>query len=678
MQTGTLLLIILAGLIALAIAWFQYFYRPRTGGKFYLILAFLRFLAVFGVLLLLINPSIVKTVYNLEKTDLVVLLDNSSSVNSTNANSEIAEISRRFGQSRELSDRFNLNVHSFGTSLNSRDSLSFDEKITNISKTLGGVEDVYGRNNTTVVLATDGNQTYGPDYEFYGRNGTLPIYPVVVGDTTRFEDLRIDKVNTNRYAFLKNKFPIEVFTSYQGERKASALLTISMEGQQLYRERLDFSPDQKSHLSNALIEASAVGTKNISVALQPLENERNKLNNRRVAVVEIVDEKTEVVIVSSIPHPDIGALSKAITSNEQRSVTVRKPDVSLSELEEADLFILFQPNASFRRIYDFISKKAVNTWTITGPKTDWGFLNGMGGGYEKNSYQQDEEVTAVVNSGFSFFDISDFSVEDFPPLETSLGEVLITRPYETLLGQVIKGVEINEPLLAILSSGQQKQAVLFGEHIWKWRMQSYRNEGSFENFDQLIGKLLRYLTATKPNSRLSLEYSNSYASGSGGALFTATYFDEAFIFDPNATISLRVKQKEDTSLNEIPMLLKKGYYEADLSALPAGEYQFTVMVSDSEVTRSGQFRILDFDVEQQLLSSDYRKLERLSKASGGALYFADQLGALMDDLQQNDRFAPIRKSDQNVVSLIDFRILLGIIVLALAAEWLLRKYNGLI
>ncbi|MEM7381505.1 MAG: VWA domain-containing protein, partial [Bacteroidota bacterium] len=500
MQTGTLLLIILAGLVALAVAWFQYYFKPRPVGRLYLILAFLRFLAVYGILLLLINPSFVKTAYSLEKTDLVVLLDNSSSVNSTNAGEEITEISENFNQNKELSDRFNLNVHSFGTALNTRDSLSFDEKITNISKTLGGVEDVYGRNNTTVVLATDGNQTYGPDYEFYGRNGAVPIYPVVVGDTTRFEDLRIDRVNTNRYAFLKNKFPIEVFTSYQGERKVSALLTVSMEGRQVFRERLEFSAEQKSHLSNALIEASGVGTKSIGIALQPLENERNELNNRREAVVEIIDEKTEVVIVSSISHPDIGALSKAITSNEQRSVIVKKPDVPLNELEEADLFILFQPNSSFRRIYEYISQKAVNTWTITGPKTDWSFLNGMGGGYEKNSYQQDEEVTAVVNPGFSFFDISDFSVEDFPPLETSLGEVLITRPYETLLGQVIKGVEINEPLLAILSSGQQKQAVLFGEHIWKWRMQSYRNEGSFENFDKLIGKLLRYLSANKPNS----------------------------------------------------------------------------------------------------------------------------------------------------------------------------------
>jgi len=50
---------------------------------------------------------------------------------------------------------------------------------------------------------------------------------------------------------------------------------------------------------------------------------------------------------------------------------------------------------------------------------------------------------------------------------------------------------------------------------------------------------------------------------------------------------------------------------------------------------------------------------------------------LIDNLLADAQFVPTQKSNQNVVSLIDFRILLAIIVMALTTEWFIRKYNGL-
>jgi len=55
---------------------------------------------------------------------------------------------------------------------------------------------------------------------------------------------------------------------------------------------------------------------------------------KKLLALEVLDEKTNVVIVSSILHPDIGALKKAIESNEQRLVSIYKPDVDLSRLEK--------------------------------------------------------------------------------------------------------------------------------------------------------------------------------------------------------------------------------------------------------------------------------------------------------------------------------------------------------
>ena len=64
--------------------------------------------------------------------------------------------------------------------------------------------------------------------------------------------------------------------------------------------------------------------------------------------------------------------------------------------------------------------------------------------------------------------------------------------------------------------------------------------------------------------------------------------------------------------------------------------------------------------------------------NSGNLYFTDQVPKLLEELESNPQYVPTQTSNQNVVSLIDFRILLALIALTLAAEWFIRKYIGLI
>jgi hypothetical protein len=253
---------------------------------------------------------------------------------------------------------------------------------------------------------------------------------------------------------------------------------------------------------------------------------------------------------------------------------------------------------------------------------------------------------------------------------------MINKSHETLITQRIKGIDMNEPMLALMTSSPEREAVLFGENIWKWRMQSYRDSQSFDSFDEFMGKLVLYLTTNKSKNRFSIDYRPVY-EGSNQAKFTAVYFDAAYTFDSNATILLQLKQKDEAASMEIPMLLKNGYYEADLTGLTAGEYAFTASVENEDLEESGNFVILDFDLEQQFLSSDYRKLQRFSSATMGHSYPQSQTARMVTDLLAADRFVPTQKSEQNVVPLIDFRYLLGIIVTALSLEWFIRKYNGL-
>ncbi|WP_276166880.1 vWA domain-containing protein [Zobellia alginiliquefaciens] len=675
MNTQTILFIILAAIVSLVLVLFQCFYKNKRKDKLSVALAFLRFITFFSGFLLLINPKFTKNEYTTEKANLLVLKDNSSSMASSKL--AIEKTIESLKESDELNKRFSLTEYNFGAELKDNDSLTFAEKNTNISKALSALKEVYSATNSAIVLISDGNQTLGRDYDFQSEQQQFPVFPIAVGDTTRYEDVAISQVNTNRYAFLKNKYPVEIYISYTGSEKVSVPIQVSLNGKTVFRQTLSFSDTHTSEVVNPLLEANSIGAKNLQVSVGALKNERNVANNKRTVVVEVIDEKTNIALVSSLLHPDLGAIKKSIESNGQRSVTIMKPNAGAKELEEVDLFILYQPNGSFKNLFSYIEKKQANTFTITGPKTDWNFLNRVQKKYTKNSYNQEEEVFAVLNSGFGLFGSGEFTVDDFPPLQSSLGDIVLHGKNDILLTQKIKGVDLNQPLLAVFEANGKRDAALFGENIWKWRVQTYGNLQSFQNFDDLIGKLVLYLATNKSRQRLTLDYENVYA-GSNEARISATYFDKAFVFDANAEIVLKLKKSKTKAVTEVPMLLKGSYYEADLSNLQAGTYDFSATVKKDNLSKTGSFTILDFDVEKQFLATNDTKLNRLAENTGGRLFYPNQNSDLIQTLSNDNRFLPTQKNKQNVVSLIDFRLLLGLMVIALAAEWFLRKYNGLI
>lgn len=112
--------------------------------------------------------------------------------------------------------------------------------------------------------------------------------------------------------------------------------------------------------------------------------------------------------------------------------------------------------------------------------------------------------------------------------------------------------------------------------------------------------------------------------------------------------------------------------------MPSGTYDFTVSVKNSSLQKSGRFTILEFDVEKQLLTTNVDKLDRLAKSADGQVFFPENIQELMSLLEGEQRFVPTQTGRENVVSLIDFQILLAIIAISLAAEWFIRKYIGLI
>ncbi|WP_047546262.1 hypothetical protein [Psychroserpens sp. Hel_I_66] len=677
MQTQTITFIIIAGIIALSLALFQYAYKSKLKGKRAWILTALRFVTYFSIFLLLINPKFDSVTYYNEKPNLVVAVDNSESINYLNQSQNTSELIETLKSSEALNDNFNVEFYNFGKELQQSDSLSFDDKQSNLALVFERLSEVYNNSISPTLLISDGNQTYGNDYAYMTKRYKQSVFPVILGDTTTYTDLKLQQLNVNRYAYLKNKFPVEVIATYNGNTSVNTELRISAGNTTVFSKPLTFSKEQTSQIVNFTLPANRVGVTSYRAQVLPLDNEKNTINNVKNFAVEVIDQKTNVAIVSDVLHPDLGALKKSIESNEQRNAEILSSTEFLAKSGEFQLVIVYQPTNNFRSLFSEIDKLKLNKIVVAGSKTNWSLLNQLQSNYKQELTNQSEEYQPSLNQNYGTFIIDDLSFGEFPPLSGEFGETSFTVPFETILYKTINGNQIDEPLLATFEINDKREALLVGEGIWRWRAQAFINENSFNTFDNFIGKLVQYLSTNQRRTRLNVNYESFY-NGNENVRIIAQFFNKNYEFEDNANLNITLKNKDTEETKSFPFVLKNTNYEVDLSGLESGDYSFTVKVNDENISKSGELKILEYNVEQQFLNANVSKLESLANSSDGKSYFIDDTSTIIDDLINDSRFATIQKSTKKVVPLIDWKYLLALIALSLAAEWFIRKYNGLI
>ena len=381
MTTQTVLYIIIAIIISILLAVFMYGYKTKFSKSTKWIYGSLRFVTIFSVLLLLINPVFKTETFSIIKPKLPILIDNSESISELNQSLNVSDFVASLKSNKDLNEKFELSFYTFGNEFKINDSLTFNEKNTNISEALSLINQLFKDEVAPTILVTDGNQTLGDNYEFSSINFKNRIYPLVIGDSIKYLDLKIEQLNANRYAFLRNNFPVEIILVYQGSKNITTEFEVKKGTTTVYKENIVFTKNDKTKILKFTLPASSVGFQKYTAQINPITEEKNKINNSKQFAVEVIDQSTNVLIVSDIVHPDIGAIKRAIESNEQRKVTIKKPFEALSILNDHQLIILYQPNPSFTNIYSKINKLNKNTLVFTGQQTDWYFLNNIQDNY---------------------------------------------------------------------------------------------------------------------------------------------------------------------------------------------------------------------------------------------------------------------------------------------------------
>jgi hypothetical protein len=402
----------------------------------------------------------------------------------------------------------------------------------------------------------------------------------------------------------------------------------------------------------------------------------NPYKNSKNFAVEVLDQKKEIAIISDVSHPDLGAIKRAIESNAQRKVTIVKPNL-INDLKKYNVLILYQPNASFRKVFEANKNLKINTFIVTGMATDYNLLNQMQSDLEFKLTNKKENFTTSFVTNFNLFAQSDIQFSQFPPLENPFGKITEKESVNTLLKAKVNGIEVGNPILTFSEKGISRNAYLLGENSWKWRMECFVLNQSYEKYDLFIDKIIQYLSTNSAKKSLLVEHESFYNSGETIEIF-AQYFNKSYELEENANLSITLTNKNTKSTKNYNFSKANNGYQAIFDGITPGNYMFQVKETTSNASYNGTFEVLDFDVEKQFVNPDVSKLQQLANQNNGEIIYPNQIEKLLQKLLQKDTYLPVEKTIIKNSPLIDSLWLLIIIVVSLTIEWFTRKYNGLI
>lgn len=664
--------LVLVVLLSAGLSWWQYQkeFSKRSRQAFYYSIP--RFLAYICVGLLLINPKIKQTTYVIENPNLVLGIDNSMSIAQITDTTTYKTQLMRFIKDEDINKMFNIQTYKFGENYMEFNNINFNEPQTNISGFLKKMSSIYSTSKSHILLFTDGQATLGQDYIYTSKSIDEQIISVVVGDTTSYVDTKIDRLNTNSYAFLNNRFPVEVFLSYNGEKPMETDFLLKRNGKILSRTNVAFTKNETTKNFKVFLKADQIGVNTIEAELKS-ENEKNTQNNIQEFAVEVIDERTKILLLYDKLHPDIGMLKKSIESNPQRQLKIASIEEQNEDLATYNLIMFYQPNRSFQSEFNFVNKQNINHIIVTGTLTDFRFLNRVQPHFKKTLTGATEDYYASLNPAYSSYQNEDIGFESFPPLKDSFGDIELTSEADILLFQTIDGISTQQPLIMTAAEKNQKAAFIFGENMWRWRMASYVENGDFKAFDRFLDQLIQFTSSTETKKRVVTDIKSFYNRGNNNVI-NVQYFDKNYNFDPGQKITLNLENKENNKNYSYNLVLKDGRYSTKINNLPDGEYAYKLKVENQNLSDSGQFKVLDFLLEKSFYRADAEKLQQASDT----LFYDDQFEALKNYLTTKQKFKPIQKSITKKESLINWWVLLILIIVFLSLEWFSRKYHGLI
>jgi hypothetical protein len=649
-----------------------------------LTLRVLRFSSLFLILFLLLGIILQATNYREEKPVFISLVDNSSSMLNYKDSSIIKGQIQNFKKdlSEKFKDRFELIELNVGTIV-SNDPLKFNENTSALELGFEKINvDYYNRNIGGIAFISDGNYNVGANPSYAAEKISLtPIFTLTVGDTIPKKDHFIKHITANDIAFLNNEFPVEVDVEAFKIGKRNANISIYKNGQKISSQVLKYESGKYDFTeANFILKADKIGFQTYTVKLEAINGEYTLKNNQRSFYVEVIDSRNKVLLLSGAPHPDISALKSVLDEYEGSEVITSLYSEWNKSLDGVDLIIWHEPGINFdQNTLQLIKQKNIPIFFIICPNTSTGAISKLNIGITVAAGNQTDENQAVKNKSFSAFELSDKTVEAidfFPPLTSKFGTININGSNEVLLNQRIGSITKKEPLLFFLNQNNAKFGVLYGEGLWRWRINDYLRNSNQDAFNEFFSKITNYLLVKQQGAGLRIEFPNRFTIDEE-VLVNASFYNSSLEPITTPKISIEVKDQKGKKYKSQFGLVGTSYKLA-LGKLKSGNYSWSAKTTfnGKSYSKKGNFLVEDIQIEKTESNANQGVMKQLSKQSNGKFYLLKDYKKTIEDISNRKDITTISYAETSFDDLIEYIVIFILIFLLLSGEWFLRRWYG--
>lgn len=640
-----------------------------------------RALVVAALAFLLMEPQLKLITNTFEKPGVVFLIDNSSSlksqVDSSSLKNKLEQISQTLSSA-------GYEVKWKGLSGSDVEKIKFINATSDLNSALRNVVSEYeGKNLSNIILLSDGiyNSGSSPLYSSW----RVPISTVMLGDSIEHPDLILKNVAFNKIAYQGNRFPVRAEVAVQNLRDREVKVSVFKNGKLV--EQAQKNSGSKSILDfDFLMEAQENGTQRLDLSVETIAGETNIRNNRASIFVEVVEGKKKILLVAAAPHPDIKALRFAIERNPNYELIVQipgvtKPDASILQ-HEYELIIFHNPFDNAQRtasLYTQLSKRKASLLLVLASNTNLRQLAPNGIPFTFESSGQKDEVTPVINPGFSDFSFqenADRIFSRYPPVQVPFGKVSVPANAKVLLRQRIGSVATDRPLLLTWEDNNKKMAAFIGEGLWRWRLDEYASTEKSEIFDDSFSKLIQYLSTLEDKRKFRFFPVQNEFTDAAPAVFEAQIYNDLFEKMYGNKIDLIIKNEKGEQ-SQYNFTLVQGGERYRVGGLKEGAYRFTASteIGGRKETVSGSFLVTAQNIEAQNLVANTDLLKKLASTTGGKYFTMNQIDLLQKDFQKTEARSIIH-SEESFNPLIHLKWVFLLLLLLITGEWFARKYLG--
>ncbi|GHV33978.1 hypothetical protein FACS1894178_0590 [Bacteroidia bacterium] len=647
------------------------------------VLTILRFFACFTILVLLLSLFVRIEKKEVRKPDLVLLHDNSESLKNIKNQDEWLKNWMDF--SKQLEKKYNIIHLNFGKNISSENEMNFSEKNTDISNALQEVRKRYGgKNLSALVLASDGIITSGEHPIAAVQNISVPIYSIALGDTTTFQDLFIQNIDHNRYAYLGNQSTVEINIAAKKAANTKANVSLFQDNKIIANQEVIINDNNFFDKITFKINADKLGIAHYSAKISANIKERNSKNNTAIFSIEVLNNKKKILLMAANPNPDVAALRQIIENNDKYELDFFGNNGLQKALGNYDLVVTHNlpsfNNIKANALFTEALGKNIPCLIFLGNSSDFNAFNklSIGLNIHKNNTPTNEAY-AIVNQNFANFQVSENIKNNFaelPPLELPSAKFLPSEGSATLLFQRILNVNTDMPVLLFSQKQGTRFGIFIGDGFWRWRLHDYLLNNNHENIDEFVRNIVQYLSASKDKQLFSSNIKSIYDENEE-IIVDAEIYDDAFEAINDAEIEIEVANADKNTF-QYAFSNKGNYYSANLGHLPAGKYQYNINADYKNTHKklSGSFLVESIDIEQVNLQANHQLLNMISSESNGKMLYPDQLNDLEKRLVESDAAKPVALSSVKYFDLINLPFIFAVICLLLVVEWFLRRFWG--